>query len=155
MIKKIVISIVVSAFLASGLNAVQSVKVNAKSDYKTSVVPKNMTVQQKKQRFRDLIVPTLEKVYSDLDAKYKEAKKVVDSGKSDAKIQKLMKTYSAKDPQDLLTRMKPHAKSVAIAQAAMESAWATSRFTRVATNFFGVWSFNKDEPRVAASEKTR
>ena len=64
-----------------------------------------------------------------------------------------MKSYSAKSPQDLLMRMKPHAKSVAIAQAAMESAWATSRFTRVATNLFGVWSFNKNEPRVAAGEK--
>ena len=80
-------------------------------------------------------------------------KKMIDSGKSNAKIEKLMKSYSAKNEQDLLTRMKPHAKSVAIAQAAMESAWATSRFTRVATNLFGVWSFNKNEPRVAAGEK--
>ena len=139
--------------LSSSLYAAQSTKVNENTDYTASIVPKKITVQAKKQRFRDLVVPAVNKVYSDLDAKYKEAKIIVDSGKTNAKIEKLMKSYSAKSPQDLLVRMKPHAKSVAIAQAAMESAWATSRFTRVATNLFGVWSFNKNEPRVAAGEK--
>ncbi len=139
--------------LSSSLYAAQSTKVNENTDYTASIVPKKITVQAKKQRFRDLVVPAVNKVYSDLDAKYKEAKIIVDSGKTNTKIEKLMKSYSAKSPQDLLVRMKPHAKSVAIAQAAMESAWATSRFTRVATNLFGVWSFNKNEPRVAAGEK--
>ena len=139
--------------LSSVLYGVQSVKVNETTTYTASVVPKKMTVQEKKQRFRDLVVPAVEKVYADLDAKYKVAKVKVDSGKIDAQIEKLMKSYSAKSPEDLLVRMKPHAKSVAIAQAAMESAWATSRFTRVATNLFGVWSFNKNEPREAAGEK--
>ena len=153
MIKKIVTTLALSAILSSALYGVQSIKVDAHSDYKASVVPKKMTVQQKKQRFRDLIVPAVEKVYADLFKQYEEAKVVIDAGKSNAKIEKLMKSYHAKNPQDLLKRMKPHAKSVAIAQAAMESAWATSRFTRVATNLFGVWSFNKNEPRVAAGEK--
>ncbi len=139
--------------MSSSLYAVQSIKVNTNTKYTANVVPKKMTVQEKKQRFRDLVVPAVEKVYADLDAKYKEAKVMVDAGKTDGKIAELMKSYSAKSPQDLLTRMKPHAKSVAIAQAAMESAWATSRFTRVATNLFGVWSFTKSEPRVAAGEK--
>ncbi|MDF1878800.1 glucosaminidase domain-containing protein [Sulfurimonas sp. SAG-AH-194-C20] len=139
--------------LSTSLYAVQSTKVNEHTNYTANVVPKKMTVQEKKQRFRDLVVPAVNKVYADLDAKYAAAKVKVDSGKMDADIKKLMKSYSAKNPQDLLTRMKPHAKSVAIAQAAMESAWATSRFTRVATNLFGVWSFNKNEPRVAAGEK--
>jgi len=153
MIKKIVTSLTMSLLLSSTLYGVQSIKVNTHSDFKASVVPKKMTVQQKKQRFRDLVVPAVLKVYADLLAEYKEAKVVIDAGKTNTKIEKLMKSYSAKDPQDLLKRMKPHAKSVAIAQAAMESAWATSRFTRVATNLFGVWSFNKNEPRVAAGEK--
>lgn len=153
MIKKIVTSLALSAMLSSSLYAVQSIKVNANSSYKATVVPKKMTVQEKKQRFRDLVVPAVEMVYTDLLGQYEEAKAVIDTGKSNAKIEKLMKYYSAKNPQDLLKRMKPHAKSVAIAQAAMESAWATSRFTRVATNLFGVWSFNKNEPRVAAGEK--
>ena len=49
--------------------------------------------------------------------------------------------------------LKPHPKSIAIAQAAMESSWATSRFFREANNVFGVWSFNEDEPRIAALKK--
>ncbi len=153
MIKKIVISITFTLLLSSSLSAVQSMKANIHDDYNVSSVPKKMSVAKKKQRFLNLIVPAVEKVYADLDAKYNEAKNLIDSAKGDAKIKKLMKSYSAKDPQDLLMRMKPHAKSVAIAQAAMESAWATSRFTRVATNLFGVWSINEDEPRVAAGIK--
>jgi Bax protein len=49
--------------------------------------------------------------------------------------------------------IKPHPRSIAMAQAAMESAWATSRFTIKANNLFGVWSFNKGEPRIAAEQK--
>lgn len=140
-------------FLSSSLYGVQNIKVNEPTKYKANIIPKKMSVQEKKQRFRDLVVPAVQKVYADLEKQYEEAKKIIQSGKKSAKIEKLMKEYSAKNPQDLLTRMKPHARSVAIAQAAMESAWATSRFTKEATNLFGVWSFNKNEPRVAAGEK--
>ena len=49
--------------------------------------------------------------------------------------------------------LKPHPISITMAQAAMESSWATSRFFREATNIFGVWSFDEDEPRIAAGEK--
>ena len=146
-------TLTLALLLSSSLYGVQSTKVNENTKYTANIVPKNMTLQAKKQRFLDLVVPVVNKVYADLDAKYKEAKKIVSSGKTDAKIEKLMKSYSAKSPEDLLVRMKPHAKSVAISQAAMESAWVTSRFTRVATNLFGVRSFNKNEPRVAAGEK--
>ncbi|SFV53801.1 BAX protein [hydrothermal vent metagenome] len=61
-----------------------------------------------------------------------------------------MKEYYAKDPQDLLVRMKPHPISITLAQAAIESGWGTSRLFRVANNAFGVWSFKEDEPRVPA-----
>ena len=153
MIKKIIAGLTLSVVLSSSLYALQSVEVNTPCKYTAAVVPPKMSVQEKKQRFRDLIVPAVRKVYADLEAEYEESKKLIDSGNINTKIEALMKSYSAKDPQDLLKRMKPHAKSVAIAQAAMESAWATSRFTQVALNLFGVWSFNKDEPRVAAGEK--
>jgi len=153
MIKKVTTTLALTLILSSSLYALQSIKVNEHTEYKASVVPQKMSVQEKKQRFRDIVVPAVEKVYADLQKQYEESKKQIDAGKIDAKIEKLMKYYSAKNPQDLLTRMKPHAKSVAIAQAAMESSWLTSRFTREANNLFGVWSFNKNEPRVAASEK--
>jgi len=153
MIKNLTVSFILSLLLSSSLYGVQSMKVNTTSKYTVDTIPKKMSVQEKKQRFRDLVVPAVQKVYADLDAKYSEAKKLIEAGKSNANIDRLMKSYHAKSPEDLLRRMKPHAKSVAIAQAAMESAWATSRFSRVASNFFGVWSFNKNEPREAAGEK--
>jgi len=150
MIKKLVIYCILTVVMSSAMYAKQSTKVNAKTDYKVTVVPKKMSVQTKKQRFRDLVVPVVIKVYADLEAQYQEAKEIIDSGKTDIKIEKYMSTYGTKNPNELLKRMKPHAKSIAIAQAAMESAWATSRFTRVAKNLFGVWSFKSREPRVAA-----
>jgi len=53
----------------------------------------------------------------------------------------------------LLAALKPHPPSIVIAQAAMESAWGTSRFFVKAKNVFGVWSFDEDEPRMAAGEQ--
>jgi len=47
--------------------------------------------------------------------------------------------------------LKPHPISLTLAQAAMESSWGTSRFFNEAKNVFGVWSFNKKEPRIVAN----
>jgi Bax protein len=121
--------------------------------YTASVIPKHMSVQEKKARFYALLVPAVEKAYKELEAEYLATKKLVEKNPNDPKIKKLMKKYSAKDPQDLLVRMKPHPRSIALAQSAMESAWGTSRFLQEANNVFGVWSFNKNEPRVAAGKK--
>lgn len=112
-----------------------------------------MTVQEKKARFRALIVPAVENVYTILMARYKKIKTVIDAGKTNAEINKLKVEYKATTNNQLLMALKPHPKSITIAQAAIESSWATSRFFRIANNVFGVWSFDKDEPRVAALKK--
>jgi len=116
---------------------------------KETELPK-MTVQEKKTRFRALIIPAVNIVYTKLMARYEEVKTTLDSGKTSAKIEKLKIEYKATTNDELLMALKPHPKSIAIAQAAIESSWATSRFFRVANNIFGVWSFDKNEPRVAA-----
>jgi Bax protein len=121
--------------------------------YEASVVPKHMTVQEKKERFFALLVPAIDQVYNELNHQYVETKKLIKVNPKSEKLQILMKTYSATSLSDLLTRIKPHPRSIAIAQSAMESAWGTSRFFRVAKNVFGVWSFNKNEPRIPASKK--
>ncbi len=135
--------------LISAVLGISSTKTSLSANY----VPKNMTVKEKKERFRALLIPAIEKVYSDLDKQYHEIKLLLKKDVKNKRIEKLMQSYSAKDHKDLLKRLKPHAKSVALAQAAIESAWGTSRFFRVANNVFGVWSSNKNEPRVAANEK--
>ena len=46
-----------------------------------------------------------------------------------------------------------HPISITLAQAAMESAWGTSRFFKEANNIFGVWAYDKNTPRIAALGK--
>lgn len=47
------------------------------------------------------------------------------------------------DWQELLARVNAIPASLALAQAANESAWGTSRFAREANNFYGQWCFQK------------
>jgi Bax protein len=112
-----------------------------------------MTVAEKKARFRSIVVPAVEEVYNELMEQYQDVSKLIESNPNDDKLKELQEKYRASNNQELLMALKPHPKSIAIAQAAMESSWATSRFTRVANNLFGVWSFDEDEPRVAAGEQ--
>ncbi len=47
--------------------------------------------------------------------------------------------------QQLLRRIDAVPASLALAQAANESGWGTSRFTREANNLFGEWTWNEDQ----------
>ncbi|WP_294962943.1 glucosaminidase domain-containing protein [Sulfurimonas sp.] len=114
---------------------------------------KFISVKEKKERFRSLIAPAVDNVYKELDAQFNEISKNLNNPKYNKRIQSLKTTYKVKSNEDLLMALKPHPRSIAISQAAMESAWATSRFFKKAKNIFGVWSFNKNEPRIAAGEK--
>lgn len=117
-----------------------------------AVLPK-MTVQEKKARFKKLIIPAIDTVYAKLMIRYQEVSESIKSGENSDKIERLKVEYKATSNEELLMALKPHPKSIAIAQAAMESSWATSRFFNEANNIFGVWSFDKDEPRIAALQK--
>jgi Bax protein len=151
---KIILSSVLTLLLsATTLLSANSTPNKKQTHYSASVVPKHMSVQEKKARFFALFVPAVDKAYRELESEYIATKKLIEKNPNDPKIASLMKKYSAKDPQDLLVRMKPHPRSIALAQSAMESAWGTSRFLQEANNVFGVWSFNKDEPRIAAGKK--
>jgi Bax protein len=122
-------------------------------EYLASVVPKNMSVQEKKKRFFALLVPPIEHVHNELQKQYLEVKKDIQNHKNEQKIAQLKKRYNAKTDEELLIALKPHPMSIALAQAAMESAWGTSRFFREANNIFGVWSTSSKQKRVAASQK--
>lgn len=115
---------------------------------------KSVTVQEKKENFRKLIVPAVNTVYDELETQYIEVSHYINNDKYYRdEISDLKKIYKVKTDKALLLALKPHPKSIAIAQAAMESAWATSRFFRKANNVFGIWSFNKNDSRIAAGEK--
>lgn len=138
---------------ASDVNATTVSACQAKN-YNSRIVPQHMTLSEKKFRFRCLVQPDIEAVYSELTTQYKTVLKIVEQGSDNEKIRQLRFKYKVENNSDLLKAIKPHPRSIAIAQAAIESAWGTSRFFREANNIFGIRPFNKFEPRIAAVGKT-
>jgi len=114
--------------------------------------PKPISVADKKAAFHQIILPAINKVFNERMMLYREIN-ALKMPESNAKIQLLLKKYNAANIEELKQRIYPHPKSIAIAQAAMESAWGTSRFAREARNYFGVWSFSKKDNRIAANKK--
>jgi Bax protein len=114
------------------------------------VAPPEMTTIEKKERFQVLMLPAVKKVHAELESDFLKAEQAVAAGKD---LAAMREEYRAATDNDLLGALKPHPVSVVLAQAAMESAWGTSRFFVEANNVFGVWSFDPDEPRIAAGEK--
>ena len=110
-----------------------------------------ISVSQKKQNFKDTLIPIVLEVYTELELQYQTIKSDIKSNQNRKVIDRLKKEYNVKSDKLLLQSLKPHPVSIVLAQAAAESAWLTSRFTKEANNIFGVWSFNKNEPRIAAS----
>jgi len=106
--------------------------------YSAKIVPKNMSVSEKKRRFFALLVPAVDDVYKKLEKQYLEVKEDMKHHTNLKKIVALKKKYKVKTDEDLLIALKPHPVSITLAQAAMESAWGTSRFFREENNIFGV-----------------
>ncbi len=121
--------------------------------YVANEVPEKMSVAEKKKRFYALLVPAVQKNYKKLIDEYNEVLNYMKTQSNLEKIEELKQYYKVQSDEELLYALKPHPPSIVLAQAAMESAWATSRFFTQANNVFGVWSVNKHEPRIAASEK--
>jgi len=107
----------------------------------------------KKQRFLELILPPLKQVYDRQLWQYNEVKYYMDRGMKSHQIDNLKQAYHITDDKKLLMTIYPIPKSIVLAQASMESNWATSRFFKEANNIFGVWSYNKNEPRIPALKK--
>ena len=118
-----------------------------------SKTPTTISVSAKKNRFYALILPPVNKVYEELYTQYIDIKNNIDNPNYQEKIAQLKKKYRANTDEELLMALKPHPRSIAIAQAAMESAWGTSRFFKEANNIFGMWSTSAKEQRIAANEQ--
>ncbi len=116
---------------------------------------KNLSVLEEKKRFYSLVVPAVQKVHEELSAKYKRIKKDIGAKKNTQEIKDLKHLYRVTTDEELLLALKPHPVSIAIAQAAIESAWATSHIFLKANNLFGVWSVNKNDDRIAAAQKRK
>lgn len=110
-----------------------------------------------KRIFLNNTIAAITKVKKRLDAQYqmvyKLSLKESLTPEETATIEKLKKSYKVKGFPCLLKRLRTHPVSIVIAQAALETGWGSSRFYREANNIFGIWSFNKSEPRMAAGEQ--
>lgn len=120
-----------------------------------SIVPDNMTVKEKKARFIQLLKPAVDKVYLELEQLHRDVTVALEGGSNADHIVALKEEYRAETDAELLAAIHPHPRSIALAQAALESSWATSRFFVEANNVFGVWSFDENEPRIAAAKKRK
>ncbi len=58
-------------------------------------------------------------------------------------LERLRKRYRTQRHDWLLDRMQPIPPSLVLAQAALESAWGSSRFAREGNNLFGIWTWGK------------
>ncbi len=135
-----------------------TLKLVKKEENKTAVKKvvkhkKRVSVSKKKQKFFALVVPAIQKVHQEQEKQFEQVTKDLEAGKNSEKILHLKKLCRVKTDTQLLLALKPHPQSIVIAQAAIESAWGTSRFFREANNIFGMWSKDPNEPRIAAGIK--
>lgn len=112
---------------------------------------KKLPVKEKKEIFFKLMLPLILRANEEIAAEHKLAST---ADLSSPKLIKLAKKYkllkadakvpelSKKMRQKLLYRIGEVPPSLALAQAAEESGWATSRFTVEGNAFFGQWDFS-------------
>ncbi|MCW3807736.1 glucosaminidase domain-containing protein [Plebeiibacterium marinum] len=115
--------------------------------------------KERMQKFIDMMLPSVLLACRKMDMKRERViaiKGAINSGmavkKDSLYINELKARYKTEDIDEIIKRLYPHPVSIILAQAAIESGWATSRFCREANNVFGIWSYNSDEKRIKAGE---
>ena len=136
----------------------EALKTVAKPVEKKKPAYKAPAITSKSKRlFLENTIAAITKVKKRLDAQYQMVYDLSQKSELTPQEQKtidaLKKSYKVKGIPCLLKRLRTHPVSIVIAQAALETGWGSSRFYREANNIFGIWSFNKNEPRMAAGEK--
>lgn len=116
-----------------------------------------LPLDEKKMRFISALLPAILVVKHELELERANflsmLKKPAWDGADSLYYQELTDLYRTDDPVKILSAMETHPNSIVLAQAAVESGWGNSRIFGTANNLFGIWSFNVNEPRVAASLK--
>ena len=125
--------------------------------YTNSIPLASLSIPQKKQKFIDMMIPSIlvAKHQMRLD-KERVASLIIKNDitiKDEEWLREKRKEFQALDNYELHDKMESHPTSIVIAQAIIESGWGTSKFFQKANNVFGVWSFDKNDNRIAASKK--
>ncbi|AEH51485.1 glucosaminidase domain-containing protein [Pseudothermotoga thermarum] len=95
-------------------------------------------VKKKKDLFVKILLPIIIKVNKEI---YEEREKIVELPENSPELSRYLTKYKAKNKQELLEKVMPIPVEIALAQAAIESAWGTSRFAIEANNIFGELTF--------------
>jgi len=125
--------------------------------YTNSVEFSSLTIKEKKQKFIDMMVPSILVAKHQLKCDQDRVAKIIVQGyisQQDREwLIKKRKEFKALNNYELYSKMEGHPTSIIIAQAIIESGWGTSKFFQKANNIFGVWSFSKKDNRMSASKK--
>ncbi|MBO8160577.1 MAG: glucosaminidase domain-containing protein [Thermosipho sp. (in: Bacteria)] len=97
-------------------------------------------VEVRKELFVKIMIPIIRKINGEILNERREILEALESNNYDV-LNFYMEKYNAKDVNDLLLKVDVIPEDLAVAQAAIESAWGTSRFAIEANNIFGEWTF--------------
>jgi Bax protein len=119
-----------------------------------------LSMEKRKNRFFDIMLPAVLIYQHQLNTKREHVRILQNNARYAVEwthedslfINSKFDVYKTKNLNELLRRMKPPPTSIALAQAALESGWGSSRFFKEANNVFGIWSFNSSENRIVANE---
>ncbi|NPA52857.1 MAG: mannosyl-glycoprotein endo-beta-N-acetylglucosamidase [Aquificae bacterium] len=120
-------------------------------------------VKEKKEKFIQIILPSI--LIANLRISTKRAKiiklrKKLEKGKKLTYTEKrflteLLKEYKTDTIDELLKRLNIVPVSIAIAQAAIESGWGSSRFFTEGNNVYGMWTFKKERKNKLKAKKNK
>ena len=117
----------------------------------------SLPVKLKKEKFIAALLPSILVIKHKLANQLDQVQKLIDNpdwSSSDSTFYlKLAKTYKINNIKRLEMGLTTHPNSIILAQAVVESGWGNSRIFANANNLFGIWSYNKNEPRIASSVK--
>ena len=125
-------------------------------NYTNTISLNKLEVSEKKQKFFHMILPAILISKANLEIKRERVISLINTPLEQMDeddidfLETLYKKYKTKNIKKLANRLKTHPVSIVLAQAAIESAWGESRFFKKGNNIFGMWSFNKSEPRIKA-----
>lgn len=125
--------------------------------YTKSIPLSKLSIKEKKQKFIDMMIPSILVAKQQLKYKRERVAKLIlqkdISYKDQEWLAQKREKFKALDNYELYNKMETHPTSIIIAQAIIESGWGTSKFFQKANNVFGVWSFDSKEKRLSASKK--
>ena len=123
--------------------------------YTSAVSLNNLPVAEKKKKFFDMMLPAVLVAKEELAILLRRVNalslKPELSPDERSFIEKLKVKYKCTNIELLKSRLHTFPVSIVLAQAAIESAWGTSRFFLEANNPFGLWSFDPNQERIEAS----